>query len=700
MRKRKNIFIVVFTLLLLVMSLSVVFLSGKASASVKENMQVYPSLEKEMKMFIFSLVQEVDEDYQMLSFDENVTVQEREQIVEIVNEVMEEIKYKFDDDADFVYQITQTATEEQLSNHLNRIQEDDDISEYYFYDHLTFDGQGNIINEGDLQIEEAADFDLFDLIISYYGDYQNAAYYIGDELPSFEGVTIVMPKNIEIEMIVPETLTSFGYVTHMLDTWENYNGFAIISLMLFSAVLVLFFLIYPISTVEEAPLFRSIIKLKGEFIFIILFTLICLGCTACLFVSYYSLNDSFDRLLRLYQISYSQYIVPFVNALVWFITLLVISLGLFYIKYMFAHGFGRYLKEDTLLGTFYNWIKSKMNRLTEVDLAQPINRQLAQFMLIQLCVILLLVWGPFGYVLAIIYVVALFFWLLNKVKIIQNDYQKLLNSAEELSKGNFDQEMNEDVGVFNALNEEFAHIKTGFEKAVEDEIKSSNMKTELISNVSHDLKTPLTCIKNYIVLLQDETISDVTRREYLKNLEYYSSRLTTLIEDLFEVSKVNSGNVQLECVDLNIVALIEQICAESEEMLMSKNLKVVTRYDRNEIMLHLDGGKTCRIFENLFTNIGKYAMPDSRVYIDVKDEDESVRIELKNISEAEMNFTPEEIVERFVRGDKSRHESGSGLGLAIAQSFTEIQNGEFKIEIDGDLFKVILRFHRKVNTDE
>ncbi|WP_294561672.1 sensor histidine kinase [uncultured Traorella sp.] len=700
MRKKKNIFMIVFTLLLLVMSSSFVFLSGKAHTSVKENIQVHPVLEREMKLFVLSIVQEVDDSYQLLSFDESVSDEDKKQIGEMMDQIINDIRYKFDDDADFVYQVTQTMTKTQLSNHYERIHENDDINDYYFYDLLRFDGDGKIINEGDLHIEEASDFNLFDLIIPYYDDYQNTAYFMGNEFPSLEGVSINMPKNIEITMIVPSSLTSFGYVTYMLDNWENNNGFAVISLLLFSAVLILFFLIYPISIVEQAPVFRSIIKQKGEIMFSILCILISIGCTACLFISYYSLNDSFGRLLNIYQIAYPQYIVPFVNGLIWFITLFMISLGLYYIKYMFAHGFGRYVREDTFIGAFCKWIKRKMNQLAEVDLSQPVNRPLMQFMLIQLVIILLLVWGPFGYVFAILYVLGLFFWLLNKVKKIQKDYQKLLKAAEELSKGNFDQEMSGDVGVFNALNEEFAHIKSGFEKAVEDEIKSSNMKTELISNVSHDLKTPLTCIKNYIVLLQDESISDETRQEYLKNLAYYSSRLTTLIEDLFEVSKVNSGNVQLDCVDLNIVALIEQICAESEEMLQSKNLKVISHYDKNEIMLYLDGGKTCRIFENLFTNIGKYAMPESRVYIDVRDENDAVRIELKNMSEAEMNFTPEEIVERFVRGDKSRHESGSGLGLAIAQSFTEIQNGEFKIEIDGDLFKVIIRFFRKENIDE
>ena len=222
------------------------------------------------------------------------------------------------------------------------------------------------------------------------------------------------------------------------------------------------------------------------------------------------------------------------------------------------------------------------------------------------------------------------------------------------------------------------------------------MKTELISHVSHDLKTPLTCIKNYIVLLEDDTLTNEQRQEYLNNVKQYANRLNTLIEDLFEVSKVNSGNIQLEMIDLNIVALIEQSKAEYAELLAESDLTIITSYENPEITVHLDGNKTYRIFENLFTNIGKYAMKHSRVYIDVKEDEENVYIEFKNISAVQMNFTSDEIVERFVRGDKSRHESGSGLGLAIVQSFTEVQGGTLKIDIDGDLFKTILTFKKAV----
>lgn len=271
----------------------------------------------------------------------------------------------------------------------------------------------------------------------------------------------------------------------------------------------------------------------------------------------------------------------------------------------------------------------------------------------------------------------------------------MLKEAHQLADGRFDEELTQDVGIFNALGDELKNVRIGFEKAVSEEIKSQNMKTELISNVSHDLKTPLTGIKNYAELLGQDNVSGQDKQVYLENLQHYIDRLNNLIEDLFEVSKVNSGNIELNHVELNVVALIQQAQAETEDLLKQKNLTVILDAPENGIVQALDGDKTYRIFENLFTNIAKYTLPGTRVYVSATAQPEYTEIVFKNISEAQMNFTPEEIVERFVRGDKSRHESGSGIGLAIVKSFTEVQNGTFSIEIDGDLFKAVVRF--KVN---
>ena len=221
------------------------------------------------------------------------------------------------------------------------------------------------------------------------------------------------------------------------------------------------------------------------------------------------------------------------------------------------------------------------------------------------------------------------------------------------------------------------------------------MKSELITNVSHDLKTPLTSIINYVELIKkEENIQPEYLKDYVQVLDKKSKRLKILIEDLFEVSKVNSGDIKLDLMELNIVSLIEQTKSECSDLFESRNLDVIMNtYDMN-INLLLDGNKTYRVFENLFNNISKYTMEGTRVYIDITEEDDKVIISLKNISAAQMNFTSDEIVERFVRGDKSRHESGSGLGLAIVKSFVEAQGGSFSIDIDGDLFKAVVIFNK------
>ncbi len=195
------------------------------------------------------------------------------------------------------------------------------------------------------------------------------------------------------------------------------------------------------------------------------------------------------------------------------------------------------------------------------------------------------------------------------------------------------------------------------------------MKTELISNVSHDLKTPLTSIITYIDLLKDESITDENRKLYIDTLDRKSQRLQHLIEDLFEVSKANSGDVYLNIVNVDIVSLMKQTLLELDDKLADSSLIVKNNFSNEKIILPLDSQRTFRVFENLIINISKYAMPNSRVYIDILETDNKVNIMLKNMSASEIDFSVDDIMERFVRGDKSRNTEGSGLGLAIAKFY-------------------------------
>ena len=268
----------------------------------------------------------------------------------------------------------------------------------------------------------------------------------------------------------------------------------------------------------------------------------------------------------------------------------------------------------------------------------------------------------------------------------------MLDAMQTSAEGNLDQEIQGDFGIFNPFRDELAQIQTGMKKAVEEEVKSQRMKTELITNVSHDLKTPLTAITTYIELLKKEDITEEERRSYIDTLERKSLRLKVLIEDLFEVSKANSNNIVLNKMELDVVNLIKQVSIEHVDKMKERGLELKWNVPEEKVLLMLDNQKTYRIFENLFVNVVKYAMPNSRVYLEVRKKASLVEIILKNMSADEIHISGDEITERFVRGDSSRNTEGSGLGLAIAKSFTEAQGGEFHVEVDGDLFKVVILF--------
>ena len=377
-----------------------------------------------------------------------------------------------------------------------------------------------------------------------------------------------------------------------------------------------------------------------------------------------------------------------------FIFYFLFSMLCFTVKYMFMNGMN-YFKNNTCTYALYEKTKELGNRVTEFDLKDNINQDILKFTICNaLLVIVLYVLSPSKTIFAIVYVMISFLYIRKQSMNVKNDYKNMLNFTEQLSHGHFDTEIEDDLGIFNSMRDRLNNLKTGFEAAVKEETKSQNMKTELITNVSHDLKTPLTCIKNYVILLKNTQADETTRTEYLNQLEKYTNRLSNLIQDLFDVSKATSGNIDLHPIDLRLQALVDQSLAECIEVLESKDIQVIKNVE--DVVIHLDGDKTYRVFENLLTNIGKYAMPHSRAYIDIHEEEDYVSIIFKNMSEVEMNFSSEEIQERFVRGDKSRHETGSGLGLAIAKSFVVAQGGTFDIEIDGDLFKVIMTF-KKIN---
>lgn len=236
------------------------------------------------------------------------------------------------------------------------------------------------------------------------------------------------------------------------------------------------------------------------------------------------------------------------------------------------------------------------------------------------------------------------------------------------------------------------NISAGLQRALNDRVRSERMKAELITNVSHDIKTPLTSIINYIDLIKRAHPSDPKIMEYVNVLDKKSQHLKTLTEDLVEASKASTGNVQLNIVDINFVELIEQTNGEFEERFAERKLQLIADLPRETLLIHADGQHLWRVLENLYNNAFKYAAENSRVYVSVARAGGRVKFTIKNISARPLNISPEELTERFVRGDDSRTTEGSGLGLSIAKSLTELQSGVFHIDIDGDYFKASVGF--------
>lgn len=322
------------------------------------------------------------------------------------------------------------------------------------------------------------------------------------------------------------------------------------------------------------------------------------------------------------------------------------------------------------------------------------NKKIILYMIgfIVIEITLLLIFNFLGFILDII----LGIYVFNKIMKNVYSYEKIENKLKDMYEGH-----NETILRESDVEEEFKDsvkyindISNGFENAIEESLKSEKLKTELITNVSHDIKTPLTSIINYVDLLKQEEIENKKAKEYIEVLDSKSQRLKKLTEDLVEASKASSGAIKLNIEKINIVELLKQSIGEFEDKFNTRNLEIITSYDKEDITTNADSRYLYRVIENLFSNISKYALENSRVYIDVIDDMERVKITIKNISKEKLNISSEELMQRFVRGDKSRTTEGSGLGISIAKSLVELQKGKFDLQIDGDLFKVTIELPR------
>lgn len=297
--------------------------------------------------------------------------------------------------------------------------------------------------------------------------------------------------------------------------------------------------------------------------------------------------------------------------------------------------------------------------------------------------------GLFSLLLGIVWFVTAAWFLLNRI----NGFDRVVDALKRLRAGELTYKLTDmPAGVFAAMAEDINSLGDGMQAALQNEIRAERMKSELITNVSHDLKTPLTSILNYSDLLCQEHLTPEEANDYAKIIHQKSMRLKNLTSDLFDISKVQSGAEQMQCERIDTCTLVRQALGEQDKAIAESRLTLKVNIPDHEVPIWADGKKMSRVMENLIGNCIKYAMSGTRVFVTVSEQEREAVIELKNIANYEMDFDASEITERFVRGDAARTTEGSGLGLAIAKSYVEACGGALAVEVDGDLFKVRITF--------
>lgn len=272
--------------------------------------------------------------------------------------------------------------------------------------------------------------------------------------------------------------------------------------------------------------------------------------------------------------------------------------------------------------------------------------------------------------------------------------KKILDGLDRITRGDLEYKLDlkEFHGTDMQLAEGINHLVEGLNMVVSERVQDERMKANMITNISHDLKTPLTSIINYIGLIRREEIGNDRVESYVDVLEQKALRLKQLMEDLTEVSRISSGNVSLQMANIDLVELVRQTGGEFNEKLEQKELNVITKFPREAVVIFADGRQLWRVIGNLYSNAAKYAMPRSRIYVEVEKKDGMASFSMKNITDAPLTVEADELTERFVRGDESRSTEGSGLGLSISKMLTELMGGKFFISTEDDLFRVKVTF--------
>lgn len=677
MKQVQNLCFSGFLLLCAICSAVVIFLYPRIQfSSVTEFDEVNYELTESIEWLILGKMQQMDPSYRFIHSSDPVLEQNVNDAAQ--NSIRESI-YLLDNDGNFAYRIE--WNDKVLSNHFD---EESNAKNALFYGELIYDENGNLRQSGNMDATEFSFLSLYNfytldgIVSNLMTDYD-------------EDVELNPPTDLKVTLFIPKEMKTGGLVYTSVYNDSVWVPFVLLALLISSFVIGVYLLLISWKILAKTQFFKTILSWKAEFNIFFFGTLTILVISVCMYIMGVTINDILLPAMVRYGLPAASVWVNIINFCLLFLSLFFIGIDIYYVKYSLCSGFVRFLKEDTWLGNRIMELYGGIKDLSNYDLDQKIKSLILKGVLLNTALMFLcaLFWG---WLLVLIYGVVSYIFLLHQAQRIVKEYDKLLVRLDRIAQGDFKVDDQYQTSILPSLQEKLDTVQEDFEEAVKERVRSQNLRTELITNVSHDLKTPLTGIKSYLELLNDSQLSAEDKEEYLIRLNQYTDRLSKLIEDLFEVSKANSGNIQLETQNVDIVSLVEQVLVENETMLEKKGLSPVIRKPEEPILCLLDGDKTVRIFENLLSNVAKYALENTRVFVTMEKNQDTVDIMIQNISKTPLDFDPQDITERFVRADQSRHEEGSGLGLAIVKSFCEIQNGSFTVQLDGDVFKAIVQF--------
>lgn len=556
------------------------------------------------------------------------------------------------------------------------------------YDVLLISPNGDIITnvERTTSTDTREEIEQYILSKKYYWKYDKKQVKTNISNMSYEnsyynGIEEIVNSGYEVYTALKEDDNNEFYAFNMIYDFVGATYKDAPSVIIVSSILLLIVCTYIIISIghkegHEGIYTNALDKIPYEiiaFVTITLLTIEAAGLVMCL----QAINDIISKMIMNASIT-----AAICLGVVIYITLVVS--GVTTIRRIKAHVFWK----NTII---YKVMQFVLNGLfTDLSRTAKLVLQYGGFIWISIILALIIRESPIFILLLLV------FWYYVFKKILNYNLQidKIREQIKNMYNGNKDEKLDEAAFTkdLKQVAIELNDISGGLTNAIDEAMKSERLKTELITNVSHDIKTPLTSIISYVDLMKQEEIENEKVREYLEVLDNKSQRLKKLTEDLVEASKASSGNIKLTIEKLNVKELVKQVSGEFEDRFEKRGLEIIESLPEEDIFIEADSRYMFRVMENMYVNISKYALENSRVYIDIEKKADTARISLKNISKDQLNISVDELMQRFVRGDSSRTTEGSGLGISIAKSLTELQKGKFNIYLDGDLFKVVIEF--------